>query len=177
MPKRFENENDIHFLTFSTYKRLRIFTEDDLCKLFVNHLESARERRKFELYAFVVMPNHIHMLIKPDINATVGKVLGSLKKTFSLEALEYISEVNPVWYGRLKVVTRGIEKRRFWQVGGGYDRNIISEKTLKKAVDYIHLNPVRRGMVKKPLDYKWSSAEFWIDGSDELMRMDDLIVF
>ena len=55
----------------------------------------------------------------------------------------------------------GTEERRFWQAGGGYDRNIIDEKTAWKVIDYIHLNPVRRGLVERPEDWEWSSARWY----------------
>jgi putative transposase len=49
-------------------------------------------------------------------------------------------------------------ERLFWQSGGGYDRNITAGKTLLKMLDYLHLNPVRRGLVQRAADWKWSSA-------------------
>jgi hypothetical protein len=52
-------------------------------------------------------------------------------------------------------------ERLFWQSGGGYDRNIISGKTLLQMIDYLHLNPVRKSLVPKAADWKWSSAAWW----------------
>jgi putative transposase len=176
MPKRFNKECDIHFLTFSTYKRMRVFTDDGLCKLFVSHLKSAWRRKKFKLYAFVIMPNHIHLLIKPAMNDTVGKLLGIVKKSFSLEALEYVRLTNPELYQSLKIIIGGTEKRRFWQAGGGYDRNIIGEKALFRTVNYIHMNPIRKSTANNPMDYKWSSLQYWVSGSSKPLRMDDLHV-
>ena len=47
---------------------------------------------------------------------------------------------------------------RFWQPGGGYDSNLSKSKTIRETIDYIHANPVRRGLVERPADWKWSSA-------------------
>ena len=51
---------------------------------------------------------------------------------------------------------------RFWQPGGGYDRNIKDEATLKKMIEYIHNNPVRKAFVEDSTKWKWSSASFYI---------------
>jgi hypothetical protein len=55
-------------------------------------------------------------------------------------------------------------ERRFWQSGGGYDRNITSPRTLLAAIDYIHLNPVRKGLVEQAADWQWSSARHYQGG-------------
>ncbi|MCA9099475.1 MAG: hypothetical protein KDA36_13860, partial [Planctomycetaceae bacterium] len=47
---------------------------------------------------------------------------------------------------------------RFWQPGGGYDSNLFKSRTIRETIDYIHANPVRRGLVERPADWKWSSA-------------------
>ena len=49
----------------------------------------------------------------------------------------------------------------FWQSGGGYDRNIKTPKTLLAMIDYVHNNPVRRGLVKRAVDWHWSSAAYY----------------
>jgi len=57
---------------------------------------------------------------------------------------------------------------RFWQEGPGYDRNIRTEKVLLSAIDYIHLNPVRRGLVQRAADYQWSSARWYASDGQEV---------
>ena len=65
--------------------------------------------------------------------------------------------------GKMKLFATGTPSKpyRFWQAGGGYDRNIVSKETLIKAIDYIHNNPLRGGLVKSPEDWKWSSYLDW----------------
>ncbi|MGO9146978.1 MAG: hypothetical protein ACLQDF_11475 [Desulfomonilia bacterium] len=67
----------------------------------------------------------------------------------------------------------GRREFRFWQAGGGYDRNIENPKTLIQMIDYIHQNPVRRGLVEQAADWKWSSAS-WYDHGEGMLRMDSL---
>jgi len=119
-----------------------------------------------------MMPNHVHLLLKPAYHDSVSKILLSLKKTYSYKALKLLQESNSVLHDRLIVKEGGKNVRRFWQAGGGYDRNIYKAESLKKAIDYIHMNPVRKGLVKNPVDWKWSSARFWIKDEDDPLRMD-----
>jgi putative transposase len=56
---------------------------------------------------------------------------------------------------------------RFWQNGGGYDRNIRDHRELRRVIDYVHENPVKKGLVEKPEDWFWSSARDWMYGTDE----------
>jgi putative transposase len=64
------------------------------------------------------------------------------------------------------------KKYRFWQDGGGYDRNIINRVTLLKTIDYIHHNPVRKGLVKSPGEWKWSSFGDWHENRPGPIRID-----
>lgn len=61
---------------------------------------------------------------------------------------------------------------RFWQAGGGFDRNVRDEDELLREIDYIHLNPVRRGLVKTPCDWAWSSAR-WYAGEESVLPIDE----
>jgi putative transposase len=61
---------------------------------------------------------------------------------------------------------------QFWQKGGGYDRNITEPETLQKTIDYIHFNPVRRGLVERSIDWKWSSAGWFAEVGDSPLIMD-----
>jgi putative transposase len=65
---------------------------------------------------------------------------------------------------------------RFWQRGGGYDRNLISKDAVISSIQYIHANPVRRGLVETPEDWPWSSARFYARREDYVMKMDDEIL-
>jgi len=177
MPKRYEELNYAHYLTFSCYKRYRLFTNEDLCNLFVNHLDRARDRRKFDLWAFVIMPTHVHLLIRPSVDDSISKILISLKKSFSYEALPRIKDNNPEHFARLSISERGHKVRRFWQVGGGYDSNIFTANIFKRKIDYMHMNPVKKGLVNEPVEWQWSSARFWIQNICDPLSLDDIEIF
>jgi putative transposase len=135
-----------HELTFSTYRRTRYFLDPDNCALFLAHLDVARKRLGIKVWAYVVMPEHVHLFVYPGVDGpTVAEVLKAVKQPFSREM-------------------GALGRRRhdvLWQPGGGYDRNVHSRKTAQSVVDYIHMNPVRRGLCESPQDYAWSSAASW----------------
>jgi putative transposase len=88
-------------------------------------------------------------------------------------AREYLVQTGQTgWLNHLTVKYLSRMVFRFWQPGGGFDHNIFREKTVPAVVDYIHANPVRRGLVNDPLDWPWSSARFWDGREDALLRMD-----
>ncbi|HEY7117221.1 MAG TPA: hypothetical protein VH475_11575, partial [Tepidisphaeraceae bacterium] len=77
------------------------------------------------------------------------------------------------WLEHLAVPTSKAETEyRFWQAGGGYDRNIERVATAWNSVDYIHNNPVRRGLVRTPCEWEWSSARFYAGHASAHLKMD-----
>jgi len=88
--------------------------------------------------------------------------------------MRFLKENAPNWLDRLAVVRpTGRTEHRFWQRGGGYDRNFTSLRAVRRVVDYIHRNPVRRGLVDSAADWPWSSAGWHEECKDEPMAMDD----
>ena len=86
--------------------------------------------------------------------------------------LEYTSRLERAWSCTLSVEYPSRRVFRFWQPGGGFDRNIFRERAVPAVIDYIHANPVRRGLVAQPTDWEWSSARFWQGWLDVPLRMD-----
>ena len=85
----------------------------------------------------------------------------------ALTAVRYLSVHAPAWLTQITVRRGRRQERRFWQAGGGFDRNIFEPQTLFARIDYVHANPVRRGLVDRAEDWKWSSAG-WREGKNTL---------
>ena len=66
-------------------------------------------------------------------------------------------------------------RRRFWQPGGGYDRNIDNLDTLSRMIEYLHLNPVRRGLAKRAVDWEYSSAGWYAGIRPALLEIADTV--
>ena len=160
-PQHYTAEGHIHYLTFSCYKKLWLFKSPTLYSSFVQNLAKAKEGLSFSLYGYVVMPNHVHLLVYPNQDVSISGILTAIKRPFSFQALDYLRNRWPELYENLHVRKGARQVRRFWQAGGGYDRNIYRDKTFVKTLEYVHFNPVRKGLVGSPMDWKWSSARFY----------------
>lgn len=153
-----------HELTFCCYRRLPLFTNDAFKKLFLKTLDRARRKHAFEVWAFVIMPEHVHLLIYPlRQQYSIAEILRSIKQPVAQVALPAIRRETPVLARQLMVIEGKRETYRFWQAGGGYDRNLYSPAVIHAAIEYIHANPVRRGLCSEPLEWEWSSSRWYAD--------------
>ena len=145
--RRYEIAGHARFLTFSCSGRQQFFDDRAACDVFAQQLMISKSRSGFRLYAWVVMPEHVHLLLQPELNQeSVSKILMSLKRRVATRVL-----------GDWREAGRAVPER-FWQAGGGYDRNIYSGDELAEKIQYIHENPVRRGLVERGEDWVWSSC-------------------
>lgn len=140
----------------------------------VDAIDDARIRLDFAVWAFVIMPEHVHILLCPlRPQYEMRTILVGLKRPVSDAARRYLeSQGHSKWLDRLLIGEGPKQKFRFWQSGGGFDRNVTHERTIPSIVDYIHGNPVRRGLVSTPADWRWSSAAFWEGRADGPIKLD-----
>jgi len=167
-----------HFVTFSCFQRLPLLTRDRTRRWVITSLEETRRRLDVALWAYVIMPEHVHVLLYPlQADYEMRLILVALERPVSDAAKRHLERTgNTQWLNRLRVQYPSREVFRFWQPGGGFDHNIFPEKTVPTVTDYIHANPVRRGLVKEPTDWERSSARFWDGWSNIPIRMDEPFV-
>jgi putative transposase len=129
----------------------------------IEAIDQARTRLGFDLWAYVIMPEHVHILIRPrEPSYRISEVLWRIKRPVGRRAVEFLRANAPEFLSRISLTRRdGSRESRFWQAGGGYDRNVVEERTLLRVIDYIHFNPVRRGLTERPEDWAWSSARWY----------------
>ena len=163
-----------HFLTYSCAGRMPLLTRDRTRCWVVEALAAMRRELDVGLWAYVIMPEHVHVLLHPRrAGCEMRKILVALKRPVSDAARAFLEEnENEEWLERLSVEYPSRRVFRFWQAGGGFDRNVLVEKRVQTVVDYIHANPVRRGLVARASDWEWSSARFWEGWDDVVLRMD-----
>lgn len=179
--KHYDN-GEPHFLTFSCYRRFPLLSKDRTCQWFVDALEEARTTHGFHLWAWVIMPEHIHLLlwppfdlISPDPHCMQGRICGilsSIKRPMSAKAIEHLKASAPDYLRQLTVLNANRIYHRFWQSGSGHDENVSEPDSLHALVEYIHLNPVRRGLVARPEDWGWSSYRDWEQLPDAKLKVD-----
>jgi putative transposase len=93
-----------------------------------------------------------------------------------LSAIRYLKSNAPEWLARVTLREGSRLRHRFWQPGGGYDRNITSTEALRAVIEYIHANPVRRGLVARAEDWEWSSARWYAGLRPAKLQMDDRVL-
>jgi REP-associated tyrosine transposase len=131
---RYQQTGEFHFLTFSCYRRRNYFSALAAMELFEDALERVRLRYRFVVAGYVVMPEHIHLLVNEPARALLSKAIQALK---------------------LSVATR-CRQRPFWQAHY-YDFNVSTHEKFVEKLRYIHRNPVNRGLVANPEYWPWSS--------------------
>jgi putative transposase len=132
--ERRQQTGDLHFLTFSCRDRLPFLQSAHAASIFEHSLEAMRQKYRFHVFGYVIMPEHVHLLLSEPPTHPLSTVIGSLKRSVSKQCPQ-----SPFWLPRY------------------YDRNIYSSDERVEKLRYIHRNPVTRGLVVEAKDYAWSS--------------------
>jgi putative transposase len=138
---RYQQCGCFHFLTFSCYRRLPYLGTAAARGLFECSLEVMRLRYDFVVCGYVVMPEHVHLLVSEPKKALLSKAIQALKLSVSVQSRE-----RPFWQSRY------------------YDFNVHNEEKRVEKLCYMHRNPVKRGLVEKPEDWPWSSFRYYAMG-------------
>jgi putative transposase len=171
--RRYHQPGQPRELTFSCYRRFRFLDRERTRQWFRDALEAARTEYGFQLWAYVLMPEHVHLLVYPEGNVQeMSNFLRDVKEPVARQALAHLRAFAPQWLARLRVREGTRMRHRFWQPGGGYDRNIANACALRATIDYLHSNPVRRGLVRKAEEWQWSSARWYAGQRPVQMEMD-----
>lgn len=176
--KAWDEPGHAHFLTYSCQKRWPLLSKNRTRRWVVQAMEKTRRDLNIALWACVIMPEHVHIVLLPrEPDHAMRRIMASLKRSVSDHARDYLKATgNTEWLDKLTVRYPSRTVFRFWQPGGGYDCNIWKEKTLMDVIEYVHANPVRRGLVEHPEGWEWSSARFWAGHEDVPIKMDPIDV-
>ncbi len=168
--RRHYGRGDLHFVTFSCYRRLPLFGTARARNRFLRILDEVRSRHAFKLIGYVVMPEHVHLLLSEPKKGTLSKVLQVLKQKVSRALRERGKKSMP---GQLSLPFSGAaaDAAAFWQ-RRFYDFNVWSGKKLKEKLEYMHANPVVRKLVVHPREWPWSSWSQDAKGDKGLIRID-----
>jgi putative transposase len=157
-----------HELTFCCFRRYAFLKAERTCQWLADAIHTARIELEFHLCSYVFMPDHVHLIVYPrHPNYDIRTILRKIKEPVGRKAVKHLREQAPDWLPRITVNRGKRLEHRFWQAGGGFDRNVFEPQTLLTMIDYIHTNPVRRGLASRPEDWKWSSAA-WYEGKNSL---------
>jgi putative transposase len=142
--KRYQQTKNSHFVTFSCYRRQPFLTTEAAKDTVQNILEQTRRQRGLCIAAYVIMPEHVHLLTDEPATGTLATLLQIFKQLSSRQL-------------------KSPDQRQFWQ-RRYYDFNVHSEEKRIEKIRYIHRNPVKRGLVVRPEDHRWSSFNHYATG-------------
>src|ERR1700761_6975953 len=148
---RYCGGHDLHFITISCYHRQSFLNTSASRDMFVETLEETRQKYEFRVAGYVVMPEHVHLLVSEPNVGTLSTVLQVVKQRTT-------RKVNDVIKGQMW-------QRRF------YDFNVFTQEKQTEKLLYIHENPVKRGLVLSAEDWKWSSARFYSFGEQGVVKI------
>ena len=168
--KRYYGKGDLHFVTFSCHHRLPLLGTKRARNLFVHELERARNEIGFRLIGYVVMPEHVHLLMSEPLIGTPSTVLQKLKLRVSLRIRKQ-GGVGDAEECQLPIEEEGVPPKAFWQARF-YDFNVNTFEKRKEKLNYMHANPVVRGLAEHPKDWPWSSWSFYAKEEAGLIGID-----
>ena len=171
--KRYSGEGHLHFITCSCYRRLPLLRSALAKSVFVNILGEVRKRYGFALVGYVVMPEHIHVLLGEPPRGTPSTVLEVLKQRVSRELRRKQRRRVAEEQLPLRFALPVSALPQFWQ-RRYHDFNVWSEKKKNEKLEYMHNNPVKRGLVADPKDWPWSSYSFYSRRGKAMIVMDAL---
>jgi putative transposase len=139
---RLHHSGQSHFLTFSCFHRQPLLTRMHMEDAFLVALEQVRRRLQIRIYGYVIMPEHVHMLVSEPDCASLAGFMQLLKTKVSVQAR--------------KAQKRAAGDEPFWQTRY-FDHNVRNHAGFVTQLRYIHRNPVKRGLCNAPEDWQWSS--------------------
>lgn len=149
---RFHKSGGFHFITFSCYRRQPMLNTATAYRVFEQEFEAVRCRYGFVIAGYVLMPEHVHLLVGEPVRSSLSIALQVLKQQTSR-----------------KLKARG--ELQFWQ-RRYYDFNVHNEEKRTEKLRYMHRNPVKRGLVEKPEDWPWSSFLHYSTGVEGLVEIE-----
>ena len=149
--KRFHQSREPHFITFSCYRRTPLLNSPHAKNTFATALERVRRSYGLRVFGYVVMPEHVHLLLSEPNRDTLAVAIKSLKQGVSRRLIG--------------------AAEHFWQKRY-YDFNVRNYDQLVEKLQYIHRNPVKRGLCAAPEDWKWGSFRHYATGAEGRVQIE-----
>jgi putative transposase len=165
--KRYCGKGDLHYITFGCYHRLKLLRSVRARNLFVRTLDEVRRKYAFRLVGFVVMPDHVHLLIGEGEKANPSTVIHGLKLRVS-KRMRRRKKRAP---GQMSFAFPEVWAPQFWQ-RRFYDFNVYSARKIREKLEYMHRNPVTQKLVQDPIDWIWSSYSAYSGRGTPMIAID-----
>jgi putative transposase len=165
--RHFKNHGDpgaCVFLTTTVIDFAPIFRRPDLAALMERSILEQCQLRESILHSYVVMPHHIHMLLRLPAETNVRNYMRAFKSVTAQALIPLLSDLER----EMLSMQSGLGNRQFWK-RSYRSLVVVNPKVFRQKAQYIAWNPVKAGLCDQPEQYPWSSSRWWFDGlwSDE----------
>lgn len=154
--KRIDNTNTVRFVTLSCFHQMSLFKTQFAILTFIKHLRNIKAKYNFKLYGYVIMPDHVHLIILPPEKTKLAIIINELKSLTAREVLHYWKIKNLNVLKHLVIKKDGVKRHAFWQ-RRYYDHNCRTRDIVLTKLEYCHNNPIKAGLVETPEQWRWSS--------------------
>ena len=172
------NPDHLYFITTTAVGRKHLFSRDVIKRILVDNLNLTRILGRIQLFAFVIMPNHIHVIVRCTEDHPVSSFLRDLKSNTAKQIIwQYEAENNERVLDYLKLAARDLEGQTFRVWDDDYvAKEVLTAKFLKQKLNYIHHNPLQPhwDLVARPEEYVWSTARFYLLDAHPLIPVSDV---
>jgi putative transposase len=169
--RHYDHDGRARFITFSTHQRRPILTEDYISRIVIASIFNVCRIRQLRLLSYVIMPEHVHLVIIPQLSVKVGAMIGEMKSRSSKRVHNLLVQRRSRLISQPTTANNGVRRFRLW-LRRCYDRNCRTEAEVWEKVNYCHDNRVRRGLVNNPEDWMWSSYSYYRYSDNLLVDID-----
>lgn len=156
--------NTPYFITSTVVEWIPIFINKQYCDIIINSLTYSRKQKGLNLFAYVIMPEHIHLIVSAD---NLSQIIKDFKSYTAKQITNAAASDGKTWLLNqlhfYKKIYKNTSSYQVWQEGF-HPQEITSENMLEQKIDYIHDNPVRKGFVERPEYWLYSSAGNYFNG-------------
>jgi putative transposase len=172
--RHFDHPGTIRFVTFSSHRGYGWLTERDVPEIFLKWLDTIRVQDGIGILGYVIMPDHIHLVLFSPDTIALGEAVERLKGHTAGDVLS-------LWQSRDGAIPTQFRaddsehpsEHRLWHPGCE-DYNCRGGESVREKIQYCHNNPVTRGLVNEPGDWPWSSYRWYQGERDVPLRIDSL---
>ena len=155
--------NTFHYLTMVAFRRVPIFKSEIIARFFIEVLTETREKNPFKLIGYVIMPDHVHLILNP-LNCDISSLGKMLKGASARRIIDWLKENKQ--FTSLKKLQLNLSQKRNHRFAVGQKKvtsiDLHSPKFIRQKLNYLHLNPIRAGLCDHPAKWTWSSYRAYL---------------
>jgi len=169
---RINNVNVAHFITSTIIEWLPAFTTAACCDILIRSFQYCRENKGLKIHGWVILDSHFHAIVSgPDPSRTIA----ALRKFTAHEILNQLKAEGREWLQNqlsyFCAAHKHASAHQVWQEGV-HPQSIAGDDMMLQKLEYLHNNPVKRGLVASPEHWRYSSAHEWLPGAIPVLRVD-----